>query len=171
MKLREEILKEHSKRQCNKIVDWVGNNKTHFAELMNLMLHDEYRVAQRAAYPISYSVRKHPSLIRPWFSKMIKKMGDKTAHDAVRRNALRILEAVDIPKKYCGLLFETSNNYLHDINEPIAVRAFSISVMCNIAKKFPDLNPEVKLNAEGLLHCGIPALEARSRNTLKELSK
>jgi hypothetical protein len=100
---------------------------------------------------------------------MIKKMGDKQAHDAIRRNALRILEDVDIPEKYCGVLFEISNAYLHNINEPIAVRAFSISVMYNIAKKYPDLNNEVKHNAESLLHCGIPALESRSRNILKQL--
>src|ERR1700747_3716244 len=142
MKLREEILKEHSKRQCLKIVAWVGDDKKRFAELITLMLNDEYRVAQRAAYPISYCVEKYPALIKPWFGKMIKKMGDKKAHDAVRRNALRILENVDIPEKYCGQLFEISNNYLHDLKEPIAVRAFSISVMCNIAKKYPDLKTE-----------------------------
>ena len=170
MKLRKQILKEHSKRNCNKIVNWVGNDKNNFAELMNLMLYDEYRVAQRAAYAVSFSVREHPALIKPWFGKMIKKMGDKTAHDAIRRNALRIFEDVDIPEKYCGILFEMSNNYLYDLKEPIAVRAFSISVMYNIAKKFPDLQNEVKINAEGFLHCGIPALEARGRNTLKALS-
>jgi hypothetical protein len=171
MKLREQILKEHSKRNCTKIVNWVGDDKNNFAELMNLMLHDEYRVAQRAAYAVSYAVQAHPHLIKPWFGKMIKKMGDKTAHDAIRRNALRILEDVDIPEKHCGILFEMSNNYLHDLKEPIAVRAFSISVMCNIATKFSDLKSEVKINAEGLLQCGIPALEARGRNTLKQLSK
>ena len=171
MKLREEILKEHSKKQCGKIVGWVTDDKKRFAELMGLMLNDEYRVAQRAAYPISYCVQDYPSLIKPWFGKMIKKMGDKNAHDAVRRNALRIFEDVDIPEKYCGHLFEICNNYLHDLKEPIAVRAFSISVMFNIAKKYPDLTTEVKHNAESLLHCGIPALQARSKKILKELKK
>ncbi|HXB42317.1 MAG TPA: hypothetical protein VNZ49_17390 [Bacteroidia bacterium] len=171
MNLREIILQEHSKKQCQKIVAWVDDDKKRFAELIYLMLNDEYRVAQRAAYPVSYCVRKHPELIKPWFGKMVKKMSDKKAHDAVRRNALRILEDVNIPEKYCGELFEISNQYLHNLKEPIAVRAFSISVMCNIAKKFPELKTEVKLNAESLLQCGIPALEARGRNVLKELSK
>ena len=98
-------------------------------------------------------------------------MGDKTAHDAIRRNALRILEDINIPEKYCGELFEITNNYLHDIKEPIAVRAFAISVMFNIAKKYPDLKNEVRHNAESLLHCGIPALESRSRKALKQLVK
>lgn len=171
MKLREEILREHSKKQCHKIVRWVGNDKERFAELMQLMLTDEYRVAQRAAYPISYCVQKFPGLIKPWFARMIKKMSDRTAHDAVRRNALRIFEEVEIPEKFCGQIYEMSNNYLHDLREPIAVRAFSITTMYNIARKYPDLLVEVKHNAESLLHCGIPALQARSKNILKEIKK
>jgi hypothetical protein len=169
MNIREALIQEHSKVQMLKIVAYIGDDKKKFTELITLMLTDEYRVAQRAAYPVSYCVEKYPELINPWFSKMIKKMGDKTAHDAIRRNALRILEDIDIPEKYCGKLFEISNNYLHDIKEPIAVRAFSISVMGNIAKKYPDLKNEVKHNAESLLHCGIPALESRSRKVLKQL--
>jgi hypothetical protein len=169
MNIKEALLQEHSKKQCLKIVAYVGDDKKLFAELITLMITGEYRVAQRAAYSVSYCVQKHPALIKPWFGKMIKKMGDKQAHDAIRRNSLRILEDIDIPEKYCGELFEISNNYLHDIKEPIAVRVFSISVMFNIAKKYPDLNNEVKHNAESLLHCGIPALESRSKNILKEI--
>ncbi len=170
MNIREELIKEHSKAQKDKIVAYIGNDKKKFAELMTLMLTAEYRVAQRAAYPVSYCVRKHPHLIRPWFGKMIKKMDDKIAHDAIRRNAVRILEDIDIPEKYCGELFEISNHYLYGIKEPIAVRAFSISVMANIAKKYPDLRNEVKYNAESILHCGIPALESRSRKVLKQIN-
>ncbi len=33
MNLREEILKEHSKTQCTKIVDWVGDSQQRFDEL------------------------------------------------------------------------------------------------------------------------------------------
>ena len=171
MDIKAALLQEHSKKQCLKIVTYVGNDKKLFGELITLMLTGEYRVAQRAAYSVSYCVQNHPALIKPWFGKMIKKMGDKQAHDAIRRNALRILEDFDIPEKYCGMLFELSNHYLHDINQPIAVRAFSISVMFNIAKKYPDLKIEVQHNAESLLHCGIPALESRSRIILKQLHK
>lgn len=171
MKIREEILKEHSKSQCEKIVAWVGDDKKRFGELIHLMLNDEYRVAQRAAWPVSYCVREFPELLKPWFGKLIKKLGDKKAHDAVRRNTLRILEDVDIPQKYCGRLFEISDNYLHSLTEPIAVRVFSLSVMHNISNKYPELKTEVRHNVESLLHCGNPALEARSRLILKDIKK
>jgi len=171
MKLRDTILEEHSKRQCQKIVAWVGADKKRFSELMNLMLHDEFVIAQRAAYPLSYCVQDHPELIKPWFGRLIKKIQQKDIHDAVRRCALRIFEIVDIPEKYCGILFDLSHKYLHNINESIAVRAFALTVMSNIAQKYPDLKNEVRVNAESLLQCGIPALESRSKRSLRELAK
>ncbi|MGZ3864554.1 MAG: hypothetical protein ACXVPN_15495 [Bacteroidia bacterium] len=171
MNVRNEILKEHSKKQCLKIVKWVGNDKKRFAELINLMLQDEYRVAQRAAWPVSYCVEEYPSLMIPWYGKVIKRMQQKNIHNAIRRNSLRILENADIPEKHCGTLFELSNNYLHNLKEPIAVRVFSLSVMHNISKQFPELKNEVKITAESVLHCGIPAMEARARLVIKSLSK
>lgn len=171
MDLRATLLEEHSKEQCKKIVRWVGGDKERFAQLITLMLTDEYRVAQRAAWPVSYCVEEYPSLIRPWLGRMIKKMQAPGIHDAIRRNALRILENVDIPEKNCGSLFDLCNNYLHNLKQPIAVRVFSLSVMANIALKFPELKKEVSLLAESLLHCGIPAMEARARLVLKKMRK
>lgn len=95
----------------------------------------------------------------------------RNIHDAVRRNALRIFEEIEIPEKHCGTLFELSSQYLHDLSQPVAVRAFALSVMNNIAKKFPDLKNEVRLNAESLLQCGIPALESRGRRTVRDLKR
>lgn len=64
MILRETILAEHSKAQKNLIVEWVGNNQQRFDELVNLFLQDEYRVTQRAAWPLSFIAIDEPSLIK-----------------------------------------------------------------------------------------------------------
>ena len=50
MDLRKTILKEHSKKNGNEIVSWIGNDKEKFHQLFNLFLIDEYRVTQRAAW-------------------------------------------------------------------------------------------------------------------------
>lgn len=51
MVLHDEILKEHSKTQCLKIVKWVGGSQDRFDELIHLLFQDEYIVVQRAAWP------------------------------------------------------------------------------------------------------------------------
>jgi hypothetical protein len=73
MKLRETILKEHSKANCMRITNWIGSNQQRFDELFNLFLNDEYRVIQSAAWPLSYSVIQHPALIKKHFAKLISK--------------------------------------------------------------------------------------------------
>ncbi len=67
MNLRDEILAEHSKRQTKKITDWVGDDPERFAELMGLLLRDDYR--QRAGWPLSDCVKKYPELIKPYSQK------------------------------------------------------------------------------------------------------
>jgi hypothetical protein len=170
MKIKEALLKEHSKTQMQKIVAYVGDDKKRFAELITLMLTAEYRTGQRAAWPMLYCIENNKDLIKPWFSKMIKKLGEKNIHDAIKRNTLRVLEDVDIPEKYCGTLYDISYAFLHNLKEPIAIRVFALSVLANISKKYPELKTEVIHNAESLLHCGIPALESRSKKVLNQLN-
>jgi hypothetical protein len=169
MNIRQALLQEHSKNQMLKIVAYVGNDKKRFAELMNLMLTNEYRIAQRAAWSVSSCIEKDGTLVEPWLAKMIANLHSKDLHDAVKRNTLRVLQEIDIPEKYAGVLFDACSTYLHNLNEPIAVRAFSLSVLANISKKYSELKTEVMHSAESLLRCGIPALESRSKKVLKQL--
>jgi len=71
MRLRETILKEHSKAQCKKIVKWVGDDVHRFEELFQLFLKDEYRVTQRAAWPLSYCVIVHPHFMKDNLKKLL----------------------------------------------------------------------------------------------------
>src|ERR1043165_7337395 len=97
--LREQILKEHSKAQCSKIVEWVDSSQQRFDELFNLFLNDEYRVVQRSAWPVSYCVIAHPVFITKNWNKLIKNLQKPNLHDAVKRNSIRLLQDIDIPKK------------------------------------------------------------------------
>ena len=102
MNLREEILKEHSKTQCNKIVNWIGDSQKKFDELFNLFLNDKYRVTQRAAWPLSYSVIANPEFIKNNFSKLINNLKKPGLHNSIKRNSVRLLQHVSIPKKFHG---------------------------------------------------------------------
>ena len=69
MNIREALLKEHSKQQCNNIVQYIGNSQQRFNELIKLFFGNEYRVVQRAAWVLSYSAIKHPALIKTHLKK------------------------------------------------------------------------------------------------------
>ena len=146
--LREEILKEHSKAQCNKIVNWVASSQKHFDELFHLFLHDEYRVVQRAAWPVSYCVIAHPEFITSHWSSLIKNLSKHHLHNAVKRNSIRLLVDINIPKKYQGKIMNICFAYLESPAEAVAVKAFSLKVLGNLAKQYPEIISEIKLLIE-----------------------
>lgn len=48
--LREAILKEHSKKQCDTIVNYIGSDPKKFKELMKLLIVDEKKGVETAAF-------------------------------------------------------------------------------------------------------------------------
>lgn len=145
--IRTALLEEHSKRQAEKVVVWIGNNEERFAELMHLFLTDVYRVTQRAGWPLSNAVELHPEFINPYFPQLLKQIERDDVHIAVKRNVVRLLQFVDIPKRYEGRIFDACYRLLDDPNEPVAVRVFSMTVAAKIANGSPELLEEVRLVA------------------------
>lgn len=167
MMLRQEILKEHSKTQCQKIVQWVGNSQERFDELFHLFLADEYRVVQRAAWPMSYCVIAHPALIRKNFSRLLKNLNKPDLHDAVKRNTMRLLQDIDIPKKFQGKVMNTCFRYIASPHEAVAIKAFSLTVLNNLSKCYPEILPEIKLLIEERWDYETAAFRSRAKKILK----
>src|SRR4029078_12514885 len=111
MDLQKEILAEHSKASCNKIVRWVGNSQERFDELFGLFLRSEYRINQRAAWPISYCVIDHPNLIQQHFSQLVNNLDKPGLHDSIKRNSMRLLQHVDIPTRFHGKVMDKCFQY------------------------------------------------------------
>lgn len=170
MNLRETILAEHSKSQAAKIVKWIGNDKKRFAELVKLFLNDEYRVVQRAAWPLSNVVIEHPEFVKPYLGKFIDLLSKENLHPAVTRNILRLLQFIDVPEKYLGKLTNACFGFLLNSNATIASQVFSMEVLLNITKKEPELKRELQVVVEDLMKEASSGLKARGSKVLKKLS-
>jgi hypothetical protein len=167
--LKEEILKEHSKRQAAKIANWIGNDKRRFKKLMELFLQGDYRVTQRSAWIVGECVDRFPFLIAPWLGAMIGRMQEPDVHGAVKRNVVRILQFVEIPPSLLGTVVSLCFKYLGSADEAIAVKALSMTVLLNASKKEPDLRNELKSLIEHMMPNAPPAIIARARKVLKQL--
>lgn len=130
-----------------KIVRYINDDPDRFAELMKLFLGDVYRITQRAGWPLSDSVKLHPELIKPYFSQMLMQLERDDVHVAVRRNVVRLLQFVDVPKRLEGRVYDACYNLLDDASQPVAVRAFALTVAAKIAKGEPALLDELRLVA------------------------
>ena len=84
---------------------------------------------------------------------------------------MRIFNDVAIPEKWQGLAAERAFAFLGSADEPIAVRAFSMTVLFNIGKEQPDLLPELRLMIEDLLPYGSPGIKSRGRRTIQAIDK
>lgn len=168
MDLRETILKEHSKKNCDTIVTWVGDDKKKFDQLFNLFLNGEYRVTQRAAWPLSYCVIAHPSFMKKNFEKLITNLGKPNLHDSTKRNTVRLLQQIEIPEKLEGAVMEICFNYLESHEEAVAIKAFSLTILGRLAKKYPEIIPEIKLLIEEQLTHQSAAFKSRAKQILKE---
>ena len=169
MKLRDQILKEHSKANCNAIVQWIGDSQVRFDELFDLFLNDEYRIVQRAAWPLSTAVITHPQFIQKHFSKLLKNLEKPNLHDAVKRNTVRLLQDIAIPKKFQGQVMNLCFGYISSPDEPAAVKAFSLTILENLSKEYPEIKPELKTIIEDRWNYESAAFHSRARKILKKL--
>ena len=166
MKIREALLEVHSKAQATKIADFVGDDPGLFADLMKCLLGPDYRVSQRAAWPVSLCIECNPELVKPYFNVLIKQLERDDAHVAVRRNVARLLQFVDIPKRYQGRVFDACYNLLADPNETVAVRVFSMTVAAEIAKNEPELLEELRMVATKYPQVATAGFRSRARRVL-----
>lgn len=171
MNIKDALLAEHSKAQCNRIVNWVGDNQKRFDDLFALFTGVEYRVIQRAAWPVSYCVEAHPSLIKKHLGKLIKHMQDPRVHGAVKRNSLRLLQHIDIPEKYQGELMNICFDYITRINEAAAVKAFALTVLDNLSRLYPEIDHELLTVIESQWEVESPAFRSRAKKILNRMER
>lgn len=170
MNLREEILKEHSKAQCAKIVKWVGSSQQRFDELFSLFINDEYRVVQRSGWPLSYCVIDHPSFISKHWKALINNLKKTNLHNAVKRNSIRLMQGLEIPEKFHGDVMDICFRFLESPTEALAVKVFSMSVLGNLAAIYPDIKPELKLVIEEQLPHQTAGFKSRAKKVLKMIA-
>jgi hypothetical protein len=172
MNIREELLKEKNptREQALKISSYVCASPKHFEELMNCFLSNEYRLAQRAAWSVSWAAKKNPKLIQPYIKALVDQLPRKDVHDAVIRNSVRILQQVEIPEFLHGELMNNCFSFIESQSTPVAIKAFSLSALFNLSKSYPEIKNELKLIIEERWNNETAAFKSRGKKILKQLS-
>lgn len=169
MNLREEILKEHSKPHALKIANYACQSKKNFRELMKCFLDEEYRLAQRAAWSVSWAAQQKPEMIYPHVKDLVEALHKKNVHDAVIRNSVRVLQEIQIPEKYQGQVMDACFQFLEKPTTAVAIKAFSLTTLFNLSKKYPEIKSELKLIIEDSLEHETAAFKSRAKKILPKL--
>lgn len=163
---------EISKKHSDEIAKMTIKNPLIFDELWNLSVSDEEPVNWRAAWAIKSIWEKHPHLIEPHLQKMRMALPN-VKKDGVKREYLKMISEFPLPENEdeLGIMLKTCFDYLADPVEPAAVKAHSISILCEICKIIPDIIPELRTTIEVAMQEGSPGIVNRGAKALKELSK
>ena len=171
MNIQEALFDEHSKEQAIRIAKYAMESDKNMRELMDCFSHGEYRIAQRAAYSILWLLKLNPNAIKPYIGEIVSLIERKDVHVAVIRNSIRVLETLDIPEEFHGVVMNACFNYLQNPKAPIAVKAFSMTTLFNLAKIYPDILHELKLIIEEGWDNETPAFKSRGRQILKYIER
>lgn len=172
MNIRERLTAEHSKTLTTAIVNYIGDDKKRFKELMAIFLAGDYRLTQRAAWPMSFTAMLHPKLITPYFEKLVNLLRNTGNHPAINRNILRMFQEINIPEKYQGSLIDICFGFIIDATCPSAIRAFALTTAAKICAPHAELKNELLLIINDLMQFAQPpAIKSRIKSALKILKQ
>lgn len=171
MNLLEAVSATRSKQNCDAIVKWIGNSQQRFNDLFSLFLTGGYRVTQTASWPLIYCLKNHPHLMHANYKQLLLHLKKPGLHDSVKRNAVRLLQFVEIPRAYQGEIMNVCFQYLEDPAEAVAIKAFSLTVLSNLAKQYPEIIPEITILVKDQLPHQTAAFKVRAKAFLKKVEK
>jgi hypothetical protein len=171
MNIRDEILKEHSRAQALKIAGYACASQKNFKELMKCFMSDEYRLAQRAAYSVSWAAIQKPEMITPYIKDLVSQMQRTDIHEAIPRNSLRILAQINIPDKFHGEVMNACFGFIENPSTPIAIKASSLTTLFNLSHQYPEIRQELKLVIEENWDHETAAFRSRGKKILKAFGK
>ena len=168
MNLEKELLNKQSLQTRNRMIKHIGRDETRFGALVSLFFKGEYRLTQHAAWPMSHCIHNYPNLAKPYFKKFIDHLSDRQAQPAMRRNIVRLLQFVEIPKKFHGRIMDLCFQFINSPGEAIAVKAFSLHILENLSIQYPEIIPELKAIIEERWAVETAAFRSRGRKILQK---
>lgn len=141
-------------------------------ELFNLALEKDHLLSSRAMWVLAHCSDLDYDRIKPFHVKLVSNLKNENLHNGVIRNTLRLFQKQAIPKIHESFMLDKCFQYIKNPSEAIAVRSFSMNVVFNISKPYPELLHELSII---LQHLNITeesaGIRSKVKNTLKDIAK
>lgn len=159
-----------SKTKVLKAISYIGSNPAKFGRYIDEFKNSTGREAQKLAWILGTIVDSQPQLIPKHIPTLLSIL-QHPCHAAVKRNILRAIEKVSIKKGDLGLAADLTFRFLEDINETVAVKAFSMSILLKICQLEPELSPELISILEYQMPYASPGFRARAKKIINSLTE
>lgn len=171
MDFRLKLEEGHSKEITTAIVNEIGNSSLKLDQLIQVFKDGPQLITQRAAWPISYVLEKHPHLTGDYYELFIELLNKQNKHPAINRNILRGLQYAEIPEKHQGNILDVCFQLLNSSDEPIAVKIFCMTIIEHLSREYPEIIPELKTSIKLLLPNASPGIKSRGTKILKAIQE
>jgi hypothetical protein len=169
--LATELLREHSAQQTQRLVRYVGQRAARLTELVSLTCGPPGRLSQLAAEILGWCGEAQPRALGPHLPRLMVLLAPSGHHPAVRRGVLRALQFVAIPEELQTETFNRCLELLGSGTEPVAIKAYALTVAAAIARPFPELAAEVIQVVEKQLPYASAGLRSRAGKELPALRR
>lgn len=170
--LQDMINRMMSMQEAEWIATSAIENPQIFNKLLEYSFSSDKKLGFRASWTLTKVCDKFPELIYPYITDIINRL-DKIDNESTQRSFLRIISLSDmlrISEKEHGILAEHCFAALRSGFSAIAIKAYSMEILYNIAVIYPELRNELSATINLLEGEGSAGIIARGTMILKKLA-
>jgi len=170
--MRSRIAPIQSARQCLQAVEIISTDKKKIKELVHIFVTENDDIARPASWVLSKIAENHPALLYPHLHDIISRLQRPVVHDGIKRHVLKILEICSVPEDEEGVVMNLCFDVLSDVKEAVAIKVFAMSVLAELAKKYPDIKQELITILQNTLSMETtPGFKSRANKIIRALTK
>lgn len=166
----ESLLVDTSRKVADQVCGIVIKKPEIIEELMEHSLQQKGNMALRASNVLALVSESNPELVAPYLERIIRSFPE-LKHVSVKRGFTRIVSHyTDITDDdLLSIMVNHCFEWLNDPDETIAIRAYSMTILANVCKIYPELIPELRETIELHYNDGSAGFKTRAMETLKRL--
>ncbi len=170
MTIRNILEQDPSRRNIDRVANMILKNPEILNETWCLALDNNISVNWRAAWVVEAVWEQRPELIEPYLKNIYTHLpGFKT--DGQKREILKMIAGSSLPEneEELGLLLNYCFERMLDAKESVSVKVYSMDILYNISKIYPEIKPELISSVEHILEEGTPDVKVRGKRILRKL--
>lgn len=169
--MRELLAKKASRANSFKVVSLVANDPERYKELVEIIKENQSPFSEKAAWAMNHCFDDGTGFFDDYFEDFAQILANDLYSDSVKRNIVRVFQFKKIPENLQGSIIDSCFGLAQKRDTAIAVKAFSLGVLENMAKLYPELTNELVACIEELLPTASSGLKNRGQHILKRLNK
>lgn len=169
--MRELLAKKASRANSFEVVLLVGNSLKKYQELVSIIQENTSPFSEKAAWAMNHCFENGTGFFDDYFKEFTEILSDKNYSDSIKRNVIKVFQFKEIPEEHQGSVINSCFELVIKKDTAIAVKAFSLGVLENMVKLYPELTNELVACIEDLLPNASSGLKNRGQHILRRLKK